>query len=280
MEGFKHFSHPHDLKFHKSLEGAQLNCTGCNFPCTGTPVYSCRACKYFLHEQCFNASRSLAHPLHPDHPISLFPVATHASGSFQCDLCQKTGTGFCFSCAECGFDLHVHCAIPFPNGIKLKSHPAHALHYLSKSPYGADRSCSCDVCGTNCDENTGVYHCQCKYDAHVECVNLPETVKREDHKHVLALLHVNPYTDYECDVCRCTIVQSNCMYECKPCNYGTHVKCVTANSEKHSRRVCAICVTKFLKASKYIARNIFGVLKFIYNQSVGNMCYLANSYSF
>lgn len=249
MEGYKHFSHPHTLSFHKSLEGAQLTCTGCKFPCTGTPIYSCRACKFFLHDQCFDATRSLIHPSHPDHPLSLFPSSTYTSGSFICSSCNRTGSGFCYCCSACDFDLHIHCAYntlklesrsnPPPNQIKLKSHPTHLLTY-HKRISGSTTSCtsgshSCDVCGIACNPNDDFYRCDiCDYDAHVGCASLPETVCREDHEHALSLLYVNPYVTFECDVCRGAIAQNHCMYLCASgCDYGIHVKCVSAKvSEK------------------------------------------------
>lgn len=61
--------------------------SGCKFPCSCIPVYSCHACNFFLHDQCFNAPRSLIHPLHPDHPLSLFPFPTYTYGSFLCNSC-------------------------------------------------------------------------------------------------------------------------------------------------------------------------------------------------
>ncbi|KAL7593904.1 hypothetical protein Lser_V15G32733 [Lactuca serriola] len=239
MEGYKHFSHPHNLSFHKSLEGAQLTCTGCKFPCTGTPVYSCRRCKFFLHDQCFDAARSLIHPSHPAHPLSLFPSSTYTAGSFICNSCNQTGSGLCFCCSICEFDLHVHCAykdlkpksdksINPPKQIQLQAHPNHPLLYLPNPPYSDDIVCTCDVCGMVCEGE--LYNCGvCGYDAHVGCCNLPETVRREDHEHGLSLLHVNPHETFECDVCRGGIAQKHCMYYCMSgCDYGMHVQCVSA----------------------------------------------------
>ncbi|KAK9064374.1 hypothetical protein SSX86_015756 [Deinandra increscens subsp. villosa] len=237
MEGHKHFSHSHTLSFHKSLEGAQLTCTGCNFPCTGTPVYACRKCKFFLHDRCFNLARSLTHPSHPEHPLSLFPSPTYTSGSFVCNSCNETGSGLCFCCSACEFDLHVHCAYyndlnpkpslnPTPVQIELKSHPSHPLIKRLQVSSGH----SCDVCGTACEPNVEAYRCDiCDYDTHVGCTGLPETTCREDHEHALSLLYVNPHSKFECDVCKGAIAQTNCMYSCVTgCNYGMHVKCVDA----------------------------------------------------
>lgn len=234
----KHFSHQHSLTFHKSLEAAQLTCSGCKFPCTGTPIYSCRPCKFFLHEQCFNATRSLNHPLHPKHPLSLFPSPTYPSGSFICNLCNKSGSAFSFCCSTCEFDLHIHCAYnndlnpkpetsPLPNKFKLKTHLNHKLHYLVP-PYERG-ACYCDVCGIDCDPDAPLHHCdKCRYDVHVECFNLQETIK-QDHQHELSLFQVNPCQPFKCDICKGTIARKHYMYLCKSgCDYGIHVKCVSA----------------------------------------------------
>lgn len=207
--------------------------------------------QFFPTRTIFECTTIVDHPSHPDHPLSLFPSPTYISSSFICISCQilKSGSGFCFSCSTCEFDLHIHCAYndlnpksvrgPSTNQIKLKSHPNHSLHYLPnpKVPY-ANLSCSCDVCGTTCDPNSELYHCYiCRYDAHVGCTNLPELVQREDHEHELSLLHMNPYVAFQCDVCRGSISKNNCMYHCKSgCDYGIHVnKCVSAKvSEKNS----------------------------------------------
>ncbi|XP_071699703.1 protein VACUOLELESS GAMETOPHYTES-like [Rutidosis leptorrhynchoides] len=240
MAEHQHYSHPHLLKFHKfGLEGATITCTGCNFPCTDdNPLYSCCTCKFYLHEQCFDAARMLIHSLHPAHPLTLFPYPTYKSGSFICNLCNKSGSGFCFGCTTCDFDLHIHCAnnnnnetALAPNIIKIKAHPNHPLHYLSKPPTHDDKgSRTCDVCGTGCESDIPTYRWAiCDYDAHLGCVSLPETGKRQDHPHELKLLHVNPFETFECDVCRGTILQNHCMYLCKSgCDYGMHVKCVLA----------------------------------------------------
>ena len=258
MEGVNHFSHPHKLSFHKGLEAAQLVCTGCKFPCTGTPVYSCHPCNFFLHDQCFDAPRSMTHPAHPAHPLSLFPSPTYPSGSFICGSCHQIGSGFCFCCSVCEFDLHVHCAYhdpklksastPAPKQIQLKSHPNHPVHHVPKPPYPGGQ-CWCDVCGTVCDPNGPLYRCDlCGYDVHLECTDLAETVRREDHGHAVKLLDVNPFEAFECDVCRGGIVQKHCMYYCSSgCDYGMHVKCVTTKASVKPPMDEMACEVEMLK---------------------------------
>ncbi|KAL2234239.1 uncharacterized protein LOC105170022 [Sesamum indicum] len=112
---FKHFSHNHGLVFHQLPQGSEIHCSGCKSPGLGN-VYVCWQCSYFLHEQCFRAARSLKHPSHPLHPLTLVPFPTYPSGSFFCNSCNHAGYGLSYSCSECEFDIHVHCAhLPNPN---------------------------------------------------------------------------------------------------------------------------------------------------------------------
>nr|XP_043625736.1 uncharacterized protein LOC122597172 [Erigeron canadensis] len=95
-------------------EGVQVSCCGCNSTATKT-VYICSQCNFYLHEQCFHATRSWKHPSHPMHPLNLFPYPTYPSNSFYCNLCKIIGTGFSYSCSDCDFDIHVHCAYSISN---------------------------------------------------------------------------------------------------------------------------------------------------------------------
>ncbi|KAK4416166.1 hypothetical protein Salat_2724000 [Sesamum alatum] len=109
---FKHFSHIHGLVFHQTPQGSEIHCSGCKSPAVASSanVYVCWKCNYFLHEQCFRATRSLTHPSHPLHPLTLVPYPTYPSTSFFCNSCNLVGNGFCYCCSECEFDVHVHCA--------------------------------------------------------------------------------------------------------------------------------------------------------------------------
>lgn len=107
--GYKHFSHTHNLVVHEMPEGVEVSCSGCNSSATKT-VYVCWQCNFYLHEQCFHATRSRKHPSHPLHPLNLVPYPTYPSNSFYCNSCKIIGTGFSYTCSDCNFDLHVQCA--------------------------------------------------------------------------------------------------------------------------------------------------------------------------
>ncbi|CAI9103230.1 OLC1v1001679C1 [Oldenlandia corymbosa var. corymbosa] len=122
---FKHFSHVHGLVYHQIPQGTEIQCSGCKFPGSGN-VYACWQCSYFLHEQCFQASRSLKHHSHTAHPLTLVPYPTYPSNSFYCNTCNLIGNGFSYCCSECDFDLHIHCALkpnPIPPSIPENPSP-------------------------------------------------------------------------------------------------------------------------------------------------------------
>ncbi|PIN15593.1 hypothetical protein CDL12_11766 [Handroanthus impetiginosus] len=106
---FKHFSHDHGLVYHQVPQGSEIHCSGCKFPGSSN-VYVCWKCSYFLHEQCFCATRSLKHSSHPLHPLTLVSYPTYPSSSFFCNSCNLIGNGFCYCCSECEFDIHIRCA--------------------------------------------------------------------------------------------------------------------------------------------------------------------------
>ncbi|XP_076956730.1 uncharacterized protein LOC143632018 [Bidens hawaiensis] len=119
-QGYKHFSHLHNLIMHQMPEGVEVQCSGCHSTATET-VYVCWQCNFFLHDQCYRATRSLKHPSHPRHPLTLVPYPTYHSNSFYCNSCQIIGTGFSYSCADCEFDLHVQCAYSISRATSFKN---------------------------------------------------------------------------------------------------------------------------------------------------------------
>ncbi|PWA44883.1 C1-like protein [Artemisia annua] len=131
-QGNKHFSHPHNLVLHQLPQGVDLPCSGCNSSSTGT-IYICWPCNFYLHEQCYHATRSMEHPSHPLHPLTLVPYPTYLSNSFYCNSCKDVGTGFSYSCADCEFDLHVQCA--YSTFITTNFQTAHLFQELVPSSW-------------------------------------------------------------------------------------------------------------------------------------------------
>lgn len=69
----KHFGHDHllTLCYFKERE----TCDFCKACCklAADLAYSCDSCVYFLHKSCAELPLQLEHPLHPPHPLVLFP---------------------------------------------------------------------------------------------------------------------------------------------------------------------------------------------------------------
>ncbi|CAA0827143.1 Cysteine/Histidine-rich C1 domain family protein [Striga hermonthica] len=131
----KHFSHHHGLVLHRQPphQGPETRCSGCKTALSGE-AYVCWQCNYFLHVQCFRATRSLKHPSHPLHPLTLLPSPTYPSASFICNLCNLTGDGFSYSCSACQFDIHVHCAHLNNNNPLVPSSPIAANPNYKNNP--------------------------------------------------------------------------------------------------------------------------------------------------
>ncbi|XP_019054317.1 PREDICTED: uncharacterized protein LOC104603610 [Nelumbo nucifera] len=89
-------------------------------------------CNYYLHQKCLNVERSMEHPAHPKHPLTLLPMPTYPPGAFLCSACREDGSSFSLSCAHCEFDLHVQCA-SLPQTAVHEAHPLTHTLYLSLS---------------------------------------------------------------------------------------------------------------------------------------------------
>ncbi|KAI3498562.1 hypothetical protein L1887_34338 [Cichorium endivia] len=129
-QGYKHFSHSHNLIMHQLPEGVDVSCSGCNSSGNDT-VFICWQCNFLLHEQCYRATRSLKHPSHPPHPLTLVPFPTYPSNSFYCNSCEIIGTGFSYSCANCEFDLHVQCAYSISSAASFQKAQQYPMNYYN-----------------------------------------------------------------------------------------------------------------------------------------------------
>ncbi|KAM7512288.1 hypothetical protein LguiB_011163 [Lonicera macranthoides] len=123
--------------------------------------------------------------------------------------------------------------------IKHESHLKHPLALIS-SPLYQSSNFTCDACLRV--GSSFAYQCKtCKFDLHVNCASLPKTVKRGDHEHKLVLLYSSPYKkpmkDEEaasllCDVCD-RIVDERCwVYNCKKCDFGSYLECVSITEDE------------------------------------------------
>ncbi|KAK4379625.1 hypothetical protein RND71_001487 [Anisodus tanguticus] len=168
----QHFSHHHILKSLALLdESEELQCQACDQPIF-EPFQGCISCNFYLHDNCLNAPRSLVHPCHPSHPLTLLPTPTYSSRSFICNACGSEGRSCSLSCAHCEFDLHVQCAL-LPQTVLLAQHRHHELKLLFDSPFDHEDESSifvCDLCHGKAEQNYWLYYCaDCDFRTHIEC---------------------------------------------------------------------------------------------------------------
>lgn len=168
---YKHFSHPHNLRIYQVQHGNEYSCSACELIISGS-AYGCWECKFFLHEQCGNASRAMQHTSHPMHHLTLVPTTTYSAGNFLCNACGEPGSAFSFCCPLCDFDLHVQCAF-LPEILIHDSH-FHSLslsYALPAAHHYESSSYVCDICHKQLDQKCfWSYNCfACNFHVHVSC---------------------------------------------------------------------------------------------------------------
>ncbi|CAK9144776.1 unnamed protein product [Ilex paraguariensis] len=175
-QNYQHFSHHHLLIPLKLDEGEQIHCKTCE-TLIFEPFHGCLQCNHYLHDHCINIPRSLEHPSHLSHPLTLIPFPTYSNGFYSCNACGSEGHSFSYSCAHCQFDLHLHCA-SLQTTLIVDEHP-HELKLIfdlnQQTPFN-DKNVvfGCDVCGVAVDKRQWVYYCAgCDFGTHLKCVKPP-----------------------------------------------------------------------------------------------------------
>ncbi|KFK41231.1 hypothetical protein AALP_AA2G102500 [Arabis alpina] len=175
---------------------------------------------------------------HPSHNHPLRGCKAQVEDEIICSGCDIELDGAAFKCtmSDCDYFLHMSC-FELPREIRHKSHPDHPLVLLFSPPYESG-GFGCNACTQ--DGSGYVYHCSiCKYDVHVGCVSMPETMKHDEHAHTLTLLYSPPLQEgriFNCDVCHETIPRSFWLYYCQKCDWGTHLhSCAVEEEEKPKR---------------------------------------------
>lgn len=165
----RHFSHPHSLTpLKQEQELVTFSCRACE-RLISEPFHGCSKCAYYLHDECLKAPRSISHPSHPSHHLTLLPFATYSRGRFSCDGCGLMGNAFVYSCSLCSFDLHTHCALS-PNTIVLDKHP-HKLQLVfdSKDRF-RNAIFRCNLCNAEVNLQNWLYYCgDCDCGTHLHC---------------------------------------------------------------------------------------------------------------
>ncbi|PON81169.1 C1-like DC1 containing protein [Trema orientale] len=187
------------------------------------------------------------------HPLSPFEVDQDQEDELMCSGCQLEvlpgSSAFKCTKPKCEFLLHKPCS-ELPRETRHGAHPQHPLTLYPTPPY----MFSCDACGGY--GTAFVYNCYaCRFDLHVQCAALADSVKRDDHQHPLHLVFSLPQRkgkedekedeedekeedneqeekeDYLCGVCGSGFIEGYWAYFCKECDYGVHLECATAEAD-------------------------------------------------
>ncbi|KAL3533823.1 hypothetical protein ACH5RR_007344 [Cinchona calisaya] len=172
MEKLVHYSHEkHPLiltQLRQQDEGdhQKSNCYGCHKPTLPEPTYTCKECNIFLHKQCAELPRTIAHPGHEEHPMMLL----WRSARFNCEACGTDEEQQSYICCTCSFWIHRSCALlPKINYHKGHDHPL-SLAYCLPSEY-QKYEIPCDICRKEKPVQNWVYYCApCRYFVHLKCM--------------------------------------------------------------------------------------------------------------
>jgi len=236
------------------FEDAKDKCEGCNRSPRRGFIYKCVDCNFNLDRTCASLPLTIQAETHA-HPLALM----RRSVSFTCDACGKEGKGMFYSCALCGFWVHLECA-SIPLTVKHIRH-THPLNLITNSleVHQSDHRL-CQLCVKIVDIDYMFYYCStCHYVNHLQCATnkllLDETlapefedtelgppyvflksivgedkiekaveIKHFSHEHDLELMDEQPENKEKCDACVSPI--SLPFYSCAQCRFFLHKSCV------------------------------------------------------
>ncbi|KAL2933363.1 Histone-lysine N-methyltransferase trithorax [Bienertia sinuspersici] len=175
---------------------------------------------------------------HFTHPHPLMYTETDYK-SYQCNVCNRTGKGMRYHCAQCNYDLHKVCAqepiiwllhkmppedikkfgILHNKTINTFAHPQHSVIAVYKQ-----KVFTCDHCKNKGDGLR--YYCDaCNVMLHQVCVEHPTRLTSHLHPYHELELKLRPH--FKCCV-QCGTKGShknNRMYTCKDCDFYLHPQC-------------------------------------------------------
>jgi hypothetical protein len=239
-----------DVRF----ENPGRKCENCNRSTRRGFIYSCFDCKFNLDITCASLPLTIQAETHA-HPLTLM----RRSVSFTCDACGKVGKGMFYSCALCGFWVHLECA-SIPLTVKHIRH-THPLNLITNSleVHQSDHRL-CQLCVKIVDKDYMFYYCStCDYVNHLQCATnkrlLDETfvpdsedtelgppyvvlkskvgegkiekaveIKHFSHEHDLELTDEQLENKEKCNACVSPI--SPPFYSCAQCRFFLHKSCV------------------------------------------------------
>lgn len=179
------FSHPHHILYNYSNAedyvtkkfNIYLNCSICNIRMHDKAI-GCRACKFYICEECQNRNPYIKAPLCGFHDLELQQSNLNLIRNQQliCNICELSISNQCYNCPSCNYKICNDCYIYYTSQYSFdfeceKSHPMY-LSYPLEYYYKFHASVmECDACKTLFYEpRTKMFHCRkCKFDICQEC---------------------------------------------------------------------------------------------------------------
>uniref|UniRef100_A0A2N9GBW6 DC1 domain-containing protein n=1 Tax=Fagus sylvatica TaxID=28930 RepID=A0A2N9GBW6_FAGSY len=231
MDHLQHFCHDkHPLVYNKNETRGYLSCRGCREAVYG-PSYSCKECSllynnYVHHKSCAELPLGLDHPLHPKHPLILFPKWRYQKKEFpfenvKCEVCKEVESSqYSYGCSRCNFNIHIKCASIPPT---MESE----VHNHQLTPFWKWIKFTCDLCGK---EGTGIPNqcASCSFWTDKSCASCLRRVKVIRHEHPLDLIHsleVHQSDSRFCQICVRKVDTDYGLYYCSECDFIAHLNC-------------------------------------------------------
>ncbi|KAJ0488337.1 putative chromatin regulator PHD family [Helianthus annuus] len=223
-------------------------CSFCDDLCNGF-AYSCVQCDWKIDVWCAFTREKIKHKSHPNHLLSSHYGYNRSGEDGYCRMCLSgfiDNNEISFSCGQCGFHLHVGCALLLPETIRHRydKHPL-SLAYSPVENHEGDYFC--EVCEEELNPNACFYHChECVQSIHTTCAPLiPQSkpylygglrvlwkrvkmggiYKTEYHPHPLSFL-IGTTSDGRCTKCGKRFYYDNTL-KCSECKFAIHVFCLT-----------------------------------------------------
>ncbi|XP_018489674.1 uncharacterized protein LOC108860274 [Raphanus sativus] len=194
-----------------------LRCVACQLPVRYGPIYSCKECRFVLHEKCAYLPRKKRLIFDPS-PYTL--ECDNPELYIYCKLCGMLCDGFMYTSQGIKMTYHyidVHCS--------SLSQPL--IHNLHPHPlYFCTRECHCDLCDRYAAYKLTCGDCGGEFTLCFYCATLPEKIWYMSDEHPLTLsCDRNASGQNWCDVCESELDPSKWFYTCSECQLVLHVRC-------------------------------------------------------
>ncbi|OMJ75422.1 hypothetical protein SteCoe_25428 [Stentor coeruleus] len=167
-----------------------LNCSICNIKMLNGAV-GCRACKFYICENCNNRNLTIKVPLCEFHNLELRQDNLEIIRDHQliCNICDLSISNQCYKCPACNYKICMDCYIYYTTHycFELECANNHPLYLSFPFKYYSRFHASeikCDSCEEKfSDQEIKMFHCRkCKFDICQECFSVYYNYRKDARK--------------------------------------------------------------------------------------------------